>query len=171
VRIGSLEFRIREIGDAYYLFVSDLKNPAIASFKGSSWFAIDDSYRVPATFVAYEKPEEVRIPMTHIEWRKPMQSTGDVIFKLNGQDVRLKSFISDNELFIMFTDQTNGHETYGGGRFISAPIPKDGTTVVDFNKAFNPFCSLNEYVMCPIPPAENRLESRVTAGETYSARE
>lgn len=171
VRIGSLEFRVREIGDVYYLFIDDLKNPAIANFKGNSWFAIDDSYRVPARFVAYEEPEEVRIPMTHIEWKKPMQSTGDVVFTLGGQEVRLKSFISDNELLVMFTDQTNGNETYGGGRFINAPAPRDGTTVLDFNKAFNPYCSLNEYVMCPIPPSENRLAFRVTAGETYSGHD
>lgn len=60
VRIGSLEFHIREIGDVYYMFVDDLKNPAIANFKGNSWFAIDDSYRVPATFVAYPGDRESR---------------------------------------------------------------------------------------------------------------
>lgn len=168
VRIGSLEFRIRELGDAYYLLIDDLNNPAIANFKGNTWFTVDNSYRVPATFIAYEQPEEVRIPMTHIEWQQPMKSTGDVVFTLSGHSVRLKSFIDDNELFIMYTDQTNGNETYGGGRFLHAPLPKDGSTVLDFNKSFNPYCSLNDYVMCPIPPAENRLEFRVAAGETFS---
>lgn len=169
VRIGSLEFRIRELGDAYYLMIDDLDSPAITAFKGNSWFAVDESYRVPATFIAYEQPQKVRIPMTHIEWRQPMKSTGDVVFTLGGHRVRLKSFIDDDELFIMYTDQTNGKETYGGGRFLHAPLPKDGATVLDFNKSFNPYCSLNEYVMCPIPPAENRLEFRVAAGETFSA--
>jgi uncharacterized protein len=50
-------------------------------------------------------------------------------------------------------------------------LPKDGATVLDFNKAFNPYCSINACVMCPISPAENRLAFGVPVGETYSAHE
>lgn len=100
-----------------------------------------------------------------------MTSTGDVVFTLGGQSIRLKSFIDGDNLFIMFTDPTNGKDTYGGGRFIYAPLPKDGTTIVDFNKAFTPYCSVNMYVYCPIPPAENRLDLRVAAGEQFQGHE
>ena len=68
----------------------------------------------------------------------------------------------------MFQDRTSGRECYGGGRFLNAPVPKDGATVLDFNKAFNPYCSVNEFVVCPVPPPENRLAVRVTAGGKYA---
>jgi uncharacterized protein (DUF1684 family) len=167
VRVGSLEFRVRPYADTLYLFVDDLRSPTIAEFTGNKWFPVEDSYRVPAKFIPYESPKETRVPLTHTEWKQPMTSTGDVVFTLGGTLIRLKSFVDGDNLFIMFSDQTNGQETYGGGRFIDAPLPKDGTTIVDFNKAFNPYCSLNQYVYCPIPPAENRIEYRVAAGEQF----
>jgi len=171
VQVGNLRLSVRAVGEDFYLLVSDALNPAVREFKGTTWFPIDPSYRVPAKFTAYAEPEQVRISMTHVESKTLMTSTGDVTFQLNGKEVRLKSFLDDNELFVMFQDETNDKQTYGGGRFLSAPLPNDGTTVLDFNKAFNPYCSLNTYVMCPIPPPENRLSLSVTAGEMYSARE
>jgi uncharacterized protein len=171
VQVGNLRLSVRSVGDDFYLLVADIQNPAIQEFNGTTWFPIDASYRIPATFTPYAGPEKVRISMTHVESRTLMTSTGDVTFQLAGKTVRLKSFLDDNELFVMFEDQSNGKETYGGGRFLHAPLPKDGATVLDFNKAFNPYCSLNTYVTCPIPPPENRLDFRVPAGETYTAHE
>jgi uncharacterized protein (DUF1684 family) len=79
--------------------------------------------------------------------------------------------VDDDQLFIMFRDRTNGRETYGGGRFLHAPLPQDGVTTLDFNKAFNPFCSVNDFVVCPVVPAENRLTVSVTAGQKYQGGE
>jgi uncharacterized protein (DUF1684 family) len=171
VQVGSIKFRVRPYADGLYLFVDDLKNPSVDEFAGNKWFPIDESYRVSATFIPYERPAETRVPLTHIEWKKPMTSTGDVVFTLGDQNIRLKTFIDGDDLFIMFSDLTNGQDTYGGGRFIDAPLPKDGTTTVDFNKAFNPYCSLNQYVYCPIPPPENRVDYRVAAGEQFQSHE
>jgi len=171
VRVGSIEFRVRPYADSIYLFVDDLENPSVAAFVGNKWFPIDDAYRVSATFIQYERPTETRVPLTHIEWKKPMTSTGDVVFTLGGQNIRLKTFLDGDNLFIMFSDLTNGHDSYGGGRFIEAPLPQDGKTIVDFNKAFNPYCSLNEYVNCPVPPPENRIDYRVAAGEQFQNHE
>jgi uncharacterized protein (DUF1684 family) len=126
---------------------------------------------VTATFTAYDKPEQRYIPVTHVDSKELHTSTGDVSFQIGGKTVRLRTFVDDDALFVMFQDQTNGTETYGGGRFLHAPMPKDGKTVLDFNKAFNPYCSVNTYVMCPIPPPENRLNFKIPAGETYSAQE
>ena len=140
MQIGHLRLSVRSVGEDFYLLVSDTQNPAIREFKGTTWFPINPSYRVPAIFTAYAEPEQVRISMTHVESKTSMTSTGDVTFQLNGETVRLKSFLDDNELFVMFQDGTNDKQTYRGGRFLSAPLPKDGATVLDFNKAFNPYC-------------------------------
>jgi uncharacterized protein (DUF1684 family) len=167
IRTGDFSFAIWDLGGDFHLLIDDAKNPAIDKFAGNSWFPIDPAYSVVAKFQAYPKPESLRVPMAHVHSQNPMQSTGDVKFRLNGKFLRLKTFIDDGELFVMFQDETNGKTTYGGGRFLHAMLPKNGTTVLDFNKAFNPYCSLNSYVMCPIPPAENRLSMSVTAGEMF----
>lgn len=168
---GNLRLSVRAVGEDYYLLASDLQNPAIQKFTGTTWFPVDATYQVTATFTAYDKPEQRFIPVTHVDSKELHTSTGDVSFQIGGETVRLRTFLDDDALFVMFQDQTNGTETYGGGRFLYAPMPKDGKTVLDFNKAFNPYCSVNTYVMCPIPPPENRLNFKVPAGETFTARE
>ena len=65
----------------------------------------------------------------------------------------------------MFADGTSGRESYGAGRFLYIPIPTGDTVPVDFNKVYNPPCALNEFATCPLPPWQNRLSLRVTAGE------
>jgi len=167
VKVGNYNFAVRVIGDDFYLLVRDSENPSIARFKGTSWFPIDHAYRVKARFTAYAQPEQVPVPMTHVDSKETMTSMGDVTFRWAGNTVRLKSFTDGDRLFLMFQDRTNGRQTYGGGRFLYAPIPKGGTTMLDFNKAFNPYCSVNSYVMCPVPPPENRLGVEVAAGEKY----
>jgi uncharacterized protein len=170
ITTGSLKLAVRAVGRDFYLFVHDAENPAIRTFTGTTWFEIDPSYRVDARFVAYAKPEKVALTLTHTDSMKEMESTGDVIFVLSGKQWRLKSFIDEGQLFLMFQDETNGKETYGGGRFLYAPLPRDGRTTLDFNKAFNPYCSVNENILCPVPPPGSRLSMRIPAGETYSSR-
>jgi uncharacterized protein (DUF1684 family) len=69
-------------------------------------------------------------------------------------------------LFIPFTDLTNGHGSYGGGRYLDLTIPPAGTTtmVLDFNRAYNPSCAYNVAYSCPVPPPENRLAIAIPAG-------
>jgi uncharacterized protein (DUF1684 family) len=171
VKVGNLRLSVRQVGEDFYLLAADEQNPAIRNFKGTTWFPVDSSQKVEATFIAYDKAEQRRVPLTHVDSKELFTSTGEVAFQLNGKTARLKSFNDEDQLFIMFQDETNGKETYGGGRFLHAPLPKDGKTVLDFNKAFNPYCSVNVYVMCPIPPAENRLRFEVAAGEKYTDRD
>jgi uncharacterized protein (DUF1684 family) len=85
--------------------------------------------------------------------------------------LRLKTFVDDDQLFVMFRDRTNGREICSGGRFLHAPPPQNGVTTLDFNKIFNPLCSVNDYVVCPVDPAENLLSVSVTAGQKYDGGE
>ena len=84
-----------------------------------------------------------------------------------GQTFRLKAFATGDQLFVMFRDQTSGKETYGGGRYINAEAPKDGKVILDFNKAYNPYCAYSPYAACPTPPRQNHLAVRIEAGATY----
>jgi uncharacterized protein (DUF1684 family) len=93
--------------------------------------------------------------------------SGAVVFTHGGSEHRLDAIAERGETdsWIVFGDATNGHETYGGGRFVYAPPAVDGRTVLDFNKAYNPPCVFSEYSTCPLPLPQNRLRVRVEAGE------
>jgi hypothetical protein len=65
----------------------------------------------------------------------------------------------------MFADATSGRETYGAGRFLYIPLPVNGAAVLDFNKAYNPPCALNDFATCPLPPYQNHLKLKIEAGE------
>ena len=93
---------------------------------------------------------------------------GALVFTIGGRDYRLDAVEENGEedLFVIFADQTNGKKTYGAGRFLYAARPgADGTTIVDFNKAYNPPCAFTPFATCPLPPPQNRLSIPVEAGE------
>lgn len=70
-------------------------------------------------------------------------------------------------LFLPFLDQSNGVETYTGGRYIEldASQIRSGKIFIDFNKAYNPYCAYSSGYRCPQPPAENTLTTSIFAGE------
>jgi uncharacterized protein len=72
-----------------------------------------------------------------------------------------------DHFFIPFKDETTGETTYGAGRYLDfkAGEIKDGKLVIDFNKAYNPYCAFTDGYNCPIPPKENTLDIAVVAGE------
>ena len=88
-------------------------------------------------------------------------------FRLNGESLRLEPVEIDNVFFLIFKNGTAGKETYGAGRYLDTELPKNGKVTLDFNKAYNPYCAINPYSSCPIPPKSNTLTMRVEAGEKY----
>ncbi|PST83720.1 DUF1684 domain-containing protein [Pedobacter yulinensis] len=70
-------------------------------------------------------------------------------------------------LFLPFTDQTNGGQTYDGGRYLDLSMKNmsGNVVVLDFNKAYNPYCAYSDGYQCPVPPAENDLKLPLEAGE------
>ena len=92
---------------------------------------------------------------------------GTLTFEHKGENFQLLATDGgNNTLFIVFADQTNGKETYGGGRFLYVLMPdEDQMAIVDFNKAENPICAFSDYATCPLPPRENYLPFIVNAGE------
>ena len=70
-------------------------------------------------------------------------------------------------LFVPFGDATSGFESYGGGRYIEFYISdiKNNQVILDFNKAYNPYCAYTTGYNCPIPPLENLLIVAIPAGE------
>jgi uncharacterized protein (DUF1684 family) len=77
--------------------------------------------------------------------------------------------VDEDQLFLIFRDQTSGKSTYAAARFLYAELPKNlkapSTVALDFNKAINPPCVFTPYATCPLPPPQNRLSLAITAGE------
>lgn len=164
---GDFLFAIRPLGEDYYLLLQDSQSSYLREFKGSTWFPIDAAYKVEAQFSAYSQQEKVQIPYTGGS-AEVFTASGDLVFQLEGQTLRLKAFVTGDQLFVMFRDQTSGKETYGGGRYINAEAPKDGKVILDFNKAYNPYCAFSPYAACPIPPRQNHLPIPIAAGARYA---
>ena len=106
---------------------------------------------------------------------------GTLHFKLNESPFQLTLFQNEqlmtdsvykDHLFLPFTDLTSGEESYGGGRYIDIEIKdiKSNKVVIDFNKAYNPYCVYSDGYNCPIPPRENDLPVAIKAGEKDFAR-
>ncbi len=151
---------------------SPLTDQGLTEFKELNFFTIDEKYRVEAKFVRTE--DAVPFKMKTTTSRLPTYvKYGEAIFEIDGveyklsiyQSVRLSQTLEhENYLFLPFTDLTNGEESYIGGRFIDLSIPNGNTMVIDFNKAYNPYCAYNHKYSCPIPPDENHLEVKIKAG-------
>jgi hypothetical protein len=146
--------------------VRDAQSEAIARFQGKRWFPIDRSYCVDAIYRAYEEPKSIQIVNIRGE-DTTVEVVGTVEFQLLGQSVRLDAMLdSPEELFLIFKDRTNGVTSYGPGRFLNAPLPKDGDSVqLDFNKTYNPPCAFSPHTLCPLPPKQNHLDIEIQAGE------
>jgi uncharacterized protein (DUF1684 family) len=73
-------------------------------------------------------------------------------------------------LFFVFSDPTGKTDTYPGGRFLYAGPVVNGTVILDFNRAYNPPCSVTPYATCPLAPKVNRLSVPIAAGEKYDRK-
>jgi uncharacterized protein (DUF1684 family) len=143
----------------------DLNNPAVAAFKGNKRFAIDEKWNLPAKLLP---PNQSGLFITNVLGQTAAQDyAGKISFEYQGKNYVLDA-ISEGpgDLFVVFGDATNGINTYHTGRFMYVPRPdKNGNTFIDFNKAFNPPCAYTPFATCPIPPQQNILPFKVTAGE------
>lgn len=151
---------------------SPLPKHDIPAFNSLPFFPIDSTYRIEATFVRTAGQLPFYMPTT-TGARKVYEKYGELYFKLQGKPLVLNVYQShtlreteqyNDYLFLPFTDKTNGDETYGGGRFLDLRIPEGDTIIIDFNKAYNPYCAYNVGYSCPIPPKENKLKVAVRAG-------
>ncbi len=139
------------------------------------FFAPNINYRVSATFKRTPDEKPFEIP-TSSKVTKKYVKYGELNFALNGKEYRLNIYQSltlrkmpqyRDYLFLPFKDLTNGKLSYGGGRYLDLKLGdlKTGTVMIDFNKAYNPYCAFSDGYSCPIPPKENHLDVEIIAGE------
>ena len=168
IEFGSMRMFVIERGDRVGLRVRDFANPAIRNYAGPIFFPVDLSYRVTATFTPSDGKKTVNVPNV-LGDVTPSPIVGEVHFKLDGQDLSLTSFEGSEKegLSFVLADATSKTETYPGGRFLDTDPVVDGKVIIDFNRAYNPPCSVTPYATCPLAPKENRMPVAISAGEKY----
>jgi uncharacterized protein (DUF1684 family) len=168
--MGTMTLFVHQSGQRIGVRIRDTASPYRKTFAGLKWFVVDPQYKATARFIPHAAPRVVAIKTVAGHDETPT-SPGVAVFTLTGKEYRLEPTYSEDgkSLFFVFGDVTNGAETYKGGRFLSADLPKDGVVVVDFNRAYNPPCVLSPFTTCRIPLPENRLPIRIEAGERMNA--
>ncbi|WP_018479418.1 DUF1684 domain-containing protein [Pontibacter roseus] len=145
------------------------------SFSNLVYYEPNLDYRVKAKVEELAQKDTLHMPMTNGS-TEPYIRYALAHFELEGQPQRLTLYKKvkeeKEELFVPFTDKTNGFDTYGGGRYLDVPFEEgDKTVTLDFNRAYSPFCAYNPEYVCPVPPKDNRLALAIPAGEkTYEKK-
>lgn len=147
---------------------------ATASFKGLQYFPADIKYKVTASLEPVKDKKPVLLTTSDGKEQRYLEYAY-ASFELDGQRCKLLILeIIDmgpfrGKLFLAFGDNTSAGETYGAGRYLDvAKAPGSNSLVLDFNKAYNPYCAYSEKFSCPLPPRENLLTVAIRAGEkTY----
>lgn len=167
-----LSLRASKMGEMIDTNHHILTEEEIKHFQGLSYFNVDSTFRIQATFT---KSIGKKFKMRTSTERKPIyRPFGYVEFQLNGTTHRLTVFqyialkrkkAYKNYLFLPLKDATSGNESYAGGRYLDLSIPTTSTVILDFNQLYNPYCVYSYRYSCPIPPEENTLLVPITAGE------
>ncbi len=143
--------------------------------KDLHFFKADTAFRIntQVTILPQEKP--IKIPSSSGDGQQ-FYRYAKLSFIIKGKELQLTLFKNEipsvnpkykDLLFLPFTDETNHKTTYGGGRYIDVNLNdiKNGQLIVDFNKAYNPYCAYSHGYRCPVPPEENDLAFEILAGE------
>ncbi|MDQ3015286.1 MAG: DUF1684 domain-containing protein [Bacteroidota bacterium] len=157
-------------------FLHDERSPLKAKdLINLDFYPPDKDARVKANFHLTPKAEPFDLP-TYSGITKSYRKYGTATFLWNGDSTSLALYqnvtlmtnpVYKDYLFLPFKDETNGVETYGGGRYLdfSKEETSDGHLTIDFNKAYNPWCAYSSGYNCPIPPKDNQLSFIIRAGE------
>ncbi len=141
-----------------------------------SFYPANEHYRVVAEFYPITIDTTGLIMKTSGTKVKKFYRYGMVRFNLKNKPFQLTLFKPDplvtqpenlNYLFVPFTDETSGKDSYLMGRYIDLQISDihGNQVTIDFNKAYNPYCAYTTGYNCPIPPVENHLHTEIKAGE------
>ncbi len=162
---NSLRWFVIKRGDKYGIRLRDLENSLVKSFKGIDTYPINSDWKFEAELEKYNPPKKLSITNI-LGMTEENISPGALVFTKDGKQFKLDALVEDNQYFIIFADETSGEETYGAGRFIYVnKNDSTGKIILDFNKAFNPPCVFTKYATCPLPPKQNHLKLKITAGE------
>jgi uncharacterized protein (DUF1684 family) len=161
---GSVSLYVIERGDQVGVRMKDRNSPYLRDFTGLRWYPVDEAWRIEARWLPYAQPKQMTFE-AQAGGAQRMISPGYAEFEKKGRKFRMIAVDEGDQLWFIFRDRTAGKTTYAAARFLYAAKPRNGSVVLDFNKAYNPPCVFTPYATCPLPPPENRLPIAVEAGE------
>jgi len=166
LQVGSLRLYIIKRTKGYAIRLRDLNSELVKTFKGIESFPINEDWRIEAKFERYNPPKKITIPDI-VGTSEEENSPGAVVFTKENQTFRMDALdAGGNRIWFIFADETSSEETYGAGRFLyTDKADSNGIVILDFNKAYNPPCVFTNFATCPLPPRDNYLKLRITAGE------
>jgi len=167
ITLQDIQLVVIQRGDRLGVRMWDNQREERRSYPARTWFSINEIFRVPAIYTAYDRPKKTYFPDVTGE-KSESHVEGYLSFEFNGNRYKLDiNKEDDGTLFIRFWDPTSKDETYPTGRYLIAD-QVDGKIFIDFNKAYNPPCAFTNFATCVFAPEQNHLDFRVTAGETYT---
>ena len=144
-------------------------NPS--AFKGLKYYDPDPAFRISASLKPARDRKVVRLP-TNDGMESRYLEYGYAEFSIDGEKCRLlilelmEPGPNRGDLFLAFADETSASETYGAGRYLDIKkVPGSSSILLDFNKAYSPYCAYSDNYSCPFPPRENILPVAIRAGE------
>jgi uncharacterized protein (DUF1684 family) len=169
------ESRLREErAEKDEFFVDHPRSPIPAAdredFEGLDYFPPDAAYRFELPLDEHDERERITVETTR-DGSQEYLRWGAFRFEVDGETTVLQAYRADPDetrLWVPFRDATNGEETYPAGRYLdleAADRTDGGDWILDFNRAYSPFCAYSEVYECPLVPAENWLDVRINAGE------
>jgi hypothetical protein len=142
-----------------------------SDFIGLQYFPITEEYFVFADFTPFETSDTISLPTTKAGDFRKMIRYGKLNFQIpESKSLELTAYKElDNQqdqLFVPFKDKTSGFTTYQAGRYLEISEPDEQQMcIIDFNRAYNPYCAYNAEYSCPLIPSENILPVFIKAGE------
>ena len=147
--------------------VLDAQSPRRGDAVELRWFPVDEGLRLRTRLVEDRAAQQLGATASA---DRAAERVGWVDVVIDGKPVRfsvarlLEPGVPSDHLEIYFRDATTGGESYEVGRYVAVEREADAL-IVDFNKCYNPACSLSPFYNCLIPPRENHVSVPIRAGE------
>jgi uncharacterized protein (DUF1684 family) len=142
-----------------------------SKLKGLDYFLLDPNYRLEVELHEHKKKETVKMAYTKGE-EQDFIKWGEFRFEVDGKELVLQAYKRlsiDETLFVPFRDATSGKETYSAGRYLdlNSAISQtpEGKWILDFNKAYNPWCVYSDMYTCPFVPLKIGLRYQYRQGK------
>jgi uncharacterized protein (DUF1684 family) len=142
-----------------------------AHYAPLKYFDVNPDFVFKSKLFEYNPKDTIKIFGTKGEERKVVKY-GYVLITYKGKKYNINVYKgktkSGQEYYsIWFTDKTTNKESYGVGRYLDFEKMNDSNYVytIDFNLAYNPYCSYSAKYSCAVPTKDDYLDIAVEAGE------
>jgi len=166
-----LSHRSEKDSSMHFEVHSPFNRDTTVEFSTLKYYEPDRAFLFKSKLFQYNPPDTVEVLGTKGEIRQVIKE-GFLKLDFEGKEYRVnvyKGFSANGVAYhsIWFTDKTTGDETYGVGRYLDFEMNEDPDYVydIDFNYAYNPYCSYSAKYSCPIPRTEDYLDFLIEAGE------